>query len=260
MPIAPEIIVARDGEEWTNQAATLLFTAIEAAIRFHGRCLLALSGGSTPRTLYTTLASPPWKNRFDWSRIVFLFGDERCVPPDHPESNFGMARTVLFQPLGIQDDHVVRMKGESEDHQAAAQDYESILRRLTNCPPPALPKLDVILLGVGDDGHTASLFPGTAALREHENAVTVGHAPTGVRSRLTLTLGVLNRASMILFLVTGSHKAPVVRKILNPRSEDDWALPAALVAPEAGRLIWVLDHSAASQLPAHGQAVQNLRP
>lgn len=260
MPIAPEIHLARDGAEWADQAATLLLTSSEAAIRSHGRCLLALSGGSTPRTLYTTMASPPWRDCFDWPRIFFLFGDERCVPPDHPDSNFGMARTALFQPLGIQDDHIVRMKGESDDPQAAAQDYESVLRRLTNCPPPALPKLDVILLGLGDDGHTASLFPGTAALGEREKAVTVGFAPTGVRTRLTLTLGVLNRASVILFLVTGSPKAPAVRKILNPRSEDDWVLPAALVAPEAGRLIWMLDHSAASQLPAHGQAVRNLRP
>ncbi|MCP9465534.1 MAG: 6-phosphogluconolactonase [Nitrospira sp.] len=260
MALGPEIFTARDGGEWANHAAAILHTITETAIQSHGRCLLALSGGSTPRTLYATLASSPWKDRFDWSRIFFLFGDERCVPPDHPESNFGMAQTVLFQPLGIQDDHIVRMKGESADPQAAAQDYEAVLRQLTNCPPPALPTLDVILLGLGDDGHTASLFPGTAALGEREKAVTVGFAPTGVRTRLTLTLGVLNRASVILFLVTGSPKAPVVRKILTPQSEEDRVLPAALVAPEAGRLIWMLDHSAASQLPAHRQAVWNFFP
>jgi 6-phosphogluconolactonase len=260
MPLCPEIFIARDGGEWADQAAALLYAVTETAIQSHGRCLLALSGGSTPRTLYATLASSPWKDRFDWSRIFFLFGDERCVPPDHPESNFGMAWTVLFQPLGIQDDHIFRMKGEDDDPKAAARDYEAVLRRLTNCPSPTFPTLDVILLGLGDDGHTASLFPGTAALREHEKAVTVGLAPTGVRCRLTLTLGVLNQASVILFLVTGSHKAPMVRKILDPHSEEGGFLPAAMVTPETGRLIWMLDSSAASHLPAHGQAVRNLRP
>lgn len=260
MPVAPEVFIAPDGKEWANQAAALLCGIIETTIQSHSRCLLALSGGSTPRALYATLASSPWKDRFDWHRILFLFGDERCVPPDHPESNFGMARSVLFQPLGIQDDRIVRMKGESDDPQAAAQDYETVLRELTNCPPPALPTLDVVLLGLGDDGHTASLFPGTAALRVRDKVVTVGHAPSGVRCRLTLTLDVLNRASVILFLVTGPHKAAVVKKILHSQDESEQLLPAALVKPEVGRLMWVLDSSAASHLSAHGQAIRTLFP
>lgn len=259
MPVSPEIHLARDGAEWTHQAATLLLAASETAIQSHGRCLLVLSGGSTPRALYTTLVSRPWRERFDWSRIFFLFGDERCVPPDHPDSNFGMARTVLFQPLGIQEDHIFRMRGEGPDPQVAAQDYEAGLRRLTNCTPPDLPRLDVILLGLGDDGHTASLFPGTSALGNTVSAVTVSHAPVGIRTRLTLTLGVLNRASVVLFLVTGARKAPIVRTVLCPTNEADRTLPAALVAPEGGRLMWMLDHSAASQLSAHSQAARNPR-
>ncbi|MBH0191930.1 MAG: hypothetical protein HP492_09280 [Nitrospira sp.] len=140
------------------------------------------------------------------------------------------------------------MKGELPDPQAAAQDYEETLRRLTQCGHSDMPRLDVILLGLGDDGHTASLFPGTTAILEQSRAVTVGTAPTGVPSRLTLTLGVLNRATVVLFLVSGSGKAPIVQAILEPRSKAGQTLPASLVAPTDGRLIWMLDRSAAAQL------------
>jgi 6-phosphogluconolactonase len=248
MPAAPDIRVAADGREWAHQAAALVHAMSEEAIASHGRCLLALSGGSTPKTMYQTLASREWKARFDWSRIFFLFGDERCVPPDHPQSNFAMAQAALFEPLAIHPDHIYRMKGELPDPLAAAQDYEETLRRLTQCSATDMPRLDVILLGLGDDGHTASLFPGTVALHERTKAVTVGTAPIGVPSRLTLTLGVLNRATVVLFLVSGSGKAPIVRAILEPRSEVDRTFPASMVMPAGGRLVWILDRASAAQL------------
>lgn len=248
MPAAPDIRIAREGSDWAHEAAALVHTVSKEAIAARGRCLLALSGGSTPKTLYQTLASPEWKERFEWSRICFLFGDERCVPPDHDQSNFAMAQAALFQPLAIHPDHVYRMKGELPDPLAAAHDYEKTLRRLTQCVAPDMPRLDLILLGLGDDGHTASLFPGTAALHERTRAVTVGTAPIGVPSRLTLTLGVLNRATVVLFLVSGSGKAPIVQAILEPRSQTGQTFPVSLVAPTDGRLIWMLDRSAAAQL------------
>jgi 6-phosphogluconolactonase len=248
MATAPDIRVARDVHAWAHEAAGLILAASEDAIRSHGRFLLALSGGSTPRTLYATLATPPWKERFDWARIFFLFGDERCVPPEHPDSNFGMADAALFRPLGISPDRIFRIKGEAQDPRAAARDYEETLRRLTNCPVPGIPRIDLILLGLGDDGHTASLFPGTAALHEPAHLVTLGEAPTGIRSRLTMTLGVLNRATVVLFLVAGAGKAPIVRAVLEPRCSADRELPAAMVAPDTGRLTWMLDRSAATQL------------
>ncbi|MDX2253681.1 MAG: 6-phosphogluconolactonase [Nitrospira sp.] len=250
MPAAPDIRIARDGPDWAHDAAALVHAVSEEAMASNGRLLLALSGGSTPKTLYQTLASPEWKDRFDWSRIFFLFGDERCVPPDHQQSNFAMAQAALFRPLAIHPDHVYRMKGELPDPPAAAQDYEETLRQLTQCGPSEMPRLDVILLGLGEDGHTASLFPRTAALQERTRAVTVGTAPTGVPSRLTLTLGVLNRAAVVLFLVSGSGKAPIVQAILEPRSEAGQTFPASLVAPTDGRLIWMLDRSAAAHLTA----------
>jgi 6-phosphogluconolactonase len=180
--------------------------------------------------------------------MVFFFGDERCVPPDHPESNYGMTEEVMFQPLGIKPEQVHRIKGELGDPAIAAQEYEQTLRNVTGCPSPAVPRFDVILLGLGDDGHTASLFPGTSAVSERTNLVAVGRAPKGIISRVTLTLGVINQASMVLFLVTGGGKAPMVRVVLEPRSDAERNLPAALVRPDAGRLIWLIDQSAAAGL------------
>jgi 6-phosphogluconolactonase len=248
MPATPDIRIAREDPDWAHEAAALVHAASEEAIASRGRFFLALSGGSTPKTLYQTLASPEWKERFTWSRIFFLFGDERCVPPDHPQSNFAMAHAALFQPLGIPPDHVYRMNGELPDPLAAAQGYEETLRQLTQSVAPDMPRLDLILLGLGEDGHTASLFPGTAALQDSTRAVAVSQAPTGITSRLTLTLGVINRATVVLFLVSGMGKAPIVRAILEPRSEADRMFPASLVAPTDGRLIWMLDRSAAAQL------------
>jgi 6-phosphogluconolactonase len=248
MPVTPDIRIASDGYEWAHAAASLVHAVSEEAIRSHGRFLLALSGGSTPRVLYQTLVSPEWKTRFNWPHIFFLFGDERCVRPEHAESNFHMAQVALFEPLGIHLDHIYRIHGEHPDPATAAQQYEEALRRLTHCAASETPRIDLILLGLGEDGHTASLFPGTAALEEQKRAVTVGQAPKGIASRLTVTLGVLNRATVVLFLVAGSSKAGIVRAILEPNSAADRALPAALVAPETGRLMWMLDRSAAARL------------
>lgn len=248
MPVIPEFRIAGDLHEWAQDAAAFILSVGEQAIKSQGRFIIALSGGSTPKTLYQFLATPEWKTRLDWSRIFFLFGDERCVPPDHPESNFKMAQTALFQPLNIHPHHICRMKGEHEDPTAAAQEYEETIRRLTKSPSSKVPLIDLVLLGLGDDGHTASLFPGTAALQEQNRSVTVGHAPTGIRTRLTLTLGVLNHAAVVLFLVTGSGKAEIVRRVIESDSEPDRSLPAAKISPESGRLVWMLDQAAAQQL------------
>ncbi len=247
MPGTPQILVV-PSEEWANTAAAFLHSLSEQVIQSNGRFLVALSGGSTPKTLYRVLASHEWKGKFDWPRILFLFGDERCVPPDHTDSNFRMAQVELFQPLHIQTDHIFRMKGEYQDRTLAAREYEATIRTLTHCPAPAVPSLDLVLLGLGDDGHTASLFPGTPALNVRETLVTMGQAPSGIRDRLTFTLGALNRAAVILFLVTGNSKAEKVRQVLEPQSDADRSLPAAKLSPESGRLVWMLDQLAAAQL------------
>ena len=164
MPVIPEIRIAGNLHEWAQGAAAFILSVERTSYQSHGRFIIALSGGSTPKKLYQVLATAEWKARLDWSRIFFLFGDERCIPPDHPDSNFNMASTSLFQPLNIQPDHICRMKGEHEDPTAAAQEYEETIRRLTQSPSPKVPPIDLVLLGLGDDGHTASLFPGTDSL------------------------------------------------------------------------------------------------
>ena len=247
MPNTPDIRITPSIHEWGQNAAAFIASIGERAIRTKGRFIMALSGGSTPKTLYQVLATPEWRARFDWSRTVFLFGDERCVPPDHPDSNFKMAHAMLLQPLKIHADQIFRMKGELGDPAAAAREYEERIRRLTKSPAPQVPRMDLVLLGLGDDGHTASLFPGTAALQEQDQLVTVGQAPTGVRPRITLTLGVLNQAAVILFLVTGAGKASMVRRVIKPETEGDRSLPAALVAPESSQLVWMLDPAAGAQ-------------
>ncbi len=248
MAAIPDIRVAGSVQDWAHQAAAFIASVSERAILANGRFIMALSGGSTPKTLYQTLASSEWKTRFDWKKIHFLFGDERCVPPDHQDSNFNMAQASLFHPLAVPLNHIFRMKGEGEDPSAVAREYEQTIRQLTETQPPTMPRIDLVLLGLGDDGHTASLFPGTSALQEIKKIVTVGQAPTGIRSRLTLTLGVLNQAAMVLFLVTGTTKADMVRRIFEPTSAADRSLPAARVSPESGQLVWMLDQAAAAGL------------
>lgn len=246
MGAAPEIRVCEDADDLAHEAADLFVWAGRQAIAASGRFRVALSGGRTPRDLYAALRDPALAGQLDWSRVEFFFGDERGVPPDHPESNFALADEGLFQPLRIPAERVVRMPGETTPAEAAAAEYETRLRRAFGDEP--WPRFDLVLLGLGEDGHTASLFPGTAALQERTKWVTAGLAPTGVRSRITLTVPVLNRARTVLFLVTGAAKAPIVRVLLEGPGREAARYPASLIRPESGRLIWLLDRAAASEL------------
>ena len=244
----PEIRLSSDRHSWAATAAELVQSVGREALREKGQFFIALSGGATPALLYEALTSSVFAGRFDWSRTIFFFGDERCVPPDDPRSNYALASQALFIPLNIGPSQVCRMAGESCDQQAAAADYEQQLRRATKTPAPAMPQLDLILLGLGEDGHTASLFPGSPILRDRQNVIAVTQSPKDPPIRLTMTLGVINRASVVLFLVAGAGKAGVVSAILDPKTEADRQLPASLVAPDEGRLIWLLDPAAAAGL------------
>jgi 6-phosphogluconolactonase len=245
----PEIRIAENGQAWATAAAELVHAVGQEAVRMNGRFLIALSGGATPETLYRTLTAPNFADRFDWSSTTFFFSDERAVPPDDTRSNYALANRTLFNPLNIMSSQVYRMAGESHDLQAAAHQYEQQLRRVTNTPISSRPTLDLILLGVGEDGHTASLFPGSSALHDRRNLIVVTQSPKDPPTRLSMTLPVINRANVILFLVSGAGKAGVVRAILDPKTEAERQLPASLVAAESGRLIWLLDQAAAAKLP-----------
>jgi 6-phosphogluconolactonase len=249
MPAVPDIRIRRDSQAWAQAAAEFVLEVGEEAVRTNGRFLIALSGGTTPETLYRALTSPAFADRFDWSRTTFFFSDERCVPPDDPRSNYALAKKILFAPLNIMPSQVYRMAGESSDPRAAAFEYEQQLRLATKTSSSAQPSLDLILLGIGEDGHTASLFPGASILRDRQRVIAATQSPKDPPNRLTMTLAAINRASVILFLVAGVDKAGVVRAILDPRTEAERQLPAARVAPEEGRLIWFLDQAAAAELP-----------
>ncbi len=205
-------------EKLADEAATWLERALLESLDGGRRCSLALSGGSTPGPVYRELA----KRKVPWERVDFYFVDERCVPPDHPESNYLLAEETLFKPLGVQSHQVYRMQGERADRDEAAKEYEVQL-------PPVL---DVVVLGIGEDGHTASLFPGATSLEERERRVLAVVGPKPPPWRLTLTLPVLNEARHVLGVVSGESKREAVRRLLE--GED---LPATRVT----KAQWMLD-------------------
>jgi 6-phosphogluconolactonase len=221
-----------------------LFAARVAASR-QDPVTIALAGGTTPAAAYKLLSSDSYRHRVDWHRIQFYFGDERAVPPDHPDSNYRLANESLFAPLAIPSAQVHRMKAEMEELDDAAQEYTEELKPLvTN----GAPQLDLILLGVGADGHTASLFPGSPILQEHMRWVMpVLNAPKPPPRRLTLTVPVLNAGRQVIFLVTGREKAAAVQEALEGVGLAEQC-PAKLVRPGPDRLWWVIDKAAAAQL------------
>ncbi len=216
-------------------------TIVELA-RGHDRFTIALSGGSTPRALYSRLAASPLAESLDWSRIHLFWGDERCVPPDHPDSNYRMASETLISQVPLLPANIHRIAGERPPQEGAAA-YEQELRAFFG----GLPHFDLVLLGMGDDGHTASLFPHTLALHEISRWVVPNHAPSPPHKRLTLTAPVLNAADTILFLVSGTSKAAPLREVLHG-TPDPQRLPAQLIHPQSGHLIWMTDAAAAALL------------
>ena len=234
-------------EEVAAGAAEYITTLAEERVRTRGRFTIALAGGSTPRRLYETLASPPYVKRLTWDRWVVFWSDERCVPPDHRESNYLMAKEALLDRVPVLESNVHRMRGEAPP-QEAAEEYQRVLRQAFG---ESTPSIDLVLLGLGSDGHTASLFPGTDALREEERLVVANWIPQLEAHRLTFTLPLLNAAGEVAFLVTDASKAEVVQQVLQPAAGAS-APPAALVQPASGRLHWFLSKAAASRLSYQG--------
>ena len=234
-----------------DAAAGQFVATARDAIRARGEFVVALSGGSTPRCTYERLATEPLVSRVMWSHVQVVWGDERCVPPDHPESNYRMAREALLDRVPVPAAHVHRIHGE-DDPAATAALYEATMRALLKTPagpPRAAPgaRIDLVLLGLGDDGHTASLFPGSAAAQEQTRWVMAEHAAAASLWRVTLTLAVINAAAEVLFLVSGGAKAGVVRRVLEgPRRPQE--LPAQAIVPSNGRVRWCVDAAAAAEL------------
>jgi 6-phosphogluconolactonase len=239
-----QIIVCRDAEDLSERAAQHFVRLVRHAIEDSGRFTVALSGGSTPKALYTRLAAPDVAQQIDWKRIQLFWGDERCVHPDHPDSNYRMVRDTLLAHVSIAAENVHRMAGE-KDPQTAALDYEAELRRVFRLTGSALPRFDLILLGLGEDGHTASLFPKSHALNDAEPLVASVYVERLKGHRLTLTLPVLNEGAEVVFLIAGSSKAEIVKKLLtDSTSAADY--PAARVQPRNGNLTWMITADAAA--------------
>lgn len=204
---------------------------------------VALSGGSTPRRMHELLAETAG---IDWSRVHVYWGDERTVGPEDPDSNYLMTKESLLERVEIPEENVHRMRGEIEP-EAAAHEYEEVLRGTFATRQSTLPRFDVIVLGVGTDGHTASLFPGTAALGETERWVVANEVPQQKTTRITLTYPVLNAADLVLFLAAGANKQEALERIFSPDGDSDERPPAAFVRPD-GRVVWFLDAEAGATL------------
>ncbi len=230
-------------------AAELFVTVAEEAIAGRGRAHIALTGGSTPRSLYQLLATPAYQSRIDWSRVEIWFGDERTVPPNHPESNYGMADAALLSHVPLPASNIHRMEGAGRPVEVAAQRYSDALSASFALAPGMFPRFDLIWLGMGPDGHCASLFPGTAALDITDRTCVANHVPQLQTDRITLTFPVLNNAARVAFLVAGEEKAGMVARVLEDRRVgNEPSLPSQRIHPTSGQLLWLLDIDAAGQL------------
>jgi len=242
----PEFEIHLDSSALFQSAAEKLVRIANDAVMKQGAFFVALAGGNTPCELYILLAHENWRARVPWQRTHIFFGDERCVLPDHPDSNYRMAREAFIAKVNIPESHVHRMAGEEEPHMAAAA-YEQEIFRVFAANGIERPRFDLILLGLGSDGHTASLFPETSALHEKEKLVVANYVEKFKSYRLTMTLPLINASRQVLFLVSGESKAAIVEEIFK-NTERSFQYPAELVQPNDGKLLWLIDRVAAAAL------------
>ncbi len=236
------LIVVRDAEALAERVARHTLDAGAHALALRGRFDVALAGGSTPKAAYELLASPRFRGELDWSRVRFFFGDERCVPPEHADSNYRMTNETLFAPLGIAASQIARIHGE-DDPAAAAEAYNAQLIDLLGSSPC----LDIVFLGMGPDGHTASLFPGTIGALDLTQFVVANFVPKFGSYRITLTPQIINAARYVTITAAGAEKADALAAVISGPHEPE-RYPAQLVAPSTGQLDWFVDAAAASKL------------
>lgn len=241
-----EIRTLTTPQELFDAAAEEVIHAANEAVATRGRFTIALAGGNTPRSLYNLLATNG-RSFLPWDRMFFFFGDERHVPPADPQSNYRMANEAMLSKIPVAAGNVFRVAGENPDAGAAAALYEQTLRQFFALAPGDFPSFDLILLGLGPDGHTASLFPGTSALQEKSRLVVANWVEKFKTNRITFTLPVLNAARCVVFLVSGTDKAPALKAVLEDDAPGE-QYPAKLVRPSNGKLIWMVDRAAASEL------------
>jgi 6-phosphogluconolactonase len=243
--------VEPDPAATARRAAQYFVEMAGEAVAAHGRARIAISGGSTPKATFALLADPsqPWRAHMPWENLELYWVDERCVPPNHADSNYRMTREAMLDQVPIRPEQIHRMEGELDPETAAAR-YESALRNSFRLEGAESPRFDLIALGMGPDGHCASLFPHTAAIHELSRLVVANHVPQQKDSwRITLTWPVINHASSVFFLIAGEDKASVLNEVLTG-PHDPERLPSQLIWPASGILTLILDKAAAALLPA----------
>jgi len=256
----PRVILGfRDADEVAHHVAREFVRRARAAVEDSGVFRVALAGGSTPRRAYELLAEPALSPQVDWESTHVFFGDERSVPPDHPDSNYRSAFLALLSKVGVPEAQVHRMQGERSDLESAATDYEKMLSEAFALPRgPVFPRFDLVMLGMGDDGHTASLFPGTRALEETRAWVVANDVPQKTTRRLTMTAPLLNAARCVMFAVEGADKAVSLAAVLEG-PPDPRRFPSQLIAPLDGELLWLVDDAAAAKLATPPQKLSDSR-
>jgi 6-phosphogluconolactonase len=240
----PEIRIVSTQADLFQTAAQEFVTEANQAIAARGKFTVALSGGSTPKGLFTLLASGSIPS-IPWDKIFFFWSDERHVPPDNPESNYRMANEAMLSRVPVPPENIFRIHAEEKDAAVAASQYEQTISKFFVLKPGEFPRFDLIYLGIGPDGHTASLFPGSAGLQENVRLVIANWVEKFKTNRITFTYPVLDSPACVMFLVSGPDKAPILHEVLeDPQS----GLPCQHVRPTNGRLVWLLDRAAASAL------------
>ena len=244
-----EVTIYPDGNAIARRAAEEFLEAATEAVAQRGVFTVSLAGGSTPKALYSLLAADPsFRDKLPWDRIQFFFGDERHVPPDNDQSNYRMANEALFTKAPIQPSQITRIRAEYPDAEKAALEYEQALRAYFKMKEGEYPRFDLVLLGMGDEGHTLSLFPGTKALHAASNRFVVRNWVGKLfTDRITLTAPAANQANRVIFMVTRADKAPALKAVLEGPYEPD-QLPAQLIQPASGKLLWLVDQAAGSLL------------
>ncbi len=248
-PSEREVRILPDAAAIARRAAELFVQAARDAVTKSDAFTVALAGGSTPKALYSLLADDPGlRSQLPWEKIHFFFGDERHVPPDHVESNFRMANQSLFSKAMVKASHITRIKGEYADTEKAALEYEHALRAYFTIEGGGLPRFDLVLLGMGEEGHTLSLFPGTKALHAPPDRIAVRNwIGKFFTERITLTAPTVNQANQVVFLVTRADKATALKAVLEGPYEPE-QLPAQLIQPAHGKLLWLVDEAAGALL------------
>ncbi len=245
-----EIRILADGAAIAKRAAQEFVQAAAEAVRAKGSFNGALAGGSTPKALYSLLVNDPTlRSQVPWDKIHLFFGDERHVAPDHPDSNFRMATEAMISKSPLKPEQVTRIKGEYPDAEQAALEYEKTLREYFKLRDGEYPRFDLVLAGMGNEGHTLSLFPGTKALHADGRLVVRNWIGKLYTERITLTAPAASNAAQVIFMVTGADKAPALKAVLEGPFEPE-QLPAQLLQPQNGKLLWLVDTAAGNMLSA----------